>query len=83
MGSTVEANGNWQLDEGTLYDVTHLPCRSERYTPPGGGDAKMIGSPLTANPKDFPVAPGAIMPSVPGCNKQDYAVLFVVKKEAR
>ena len=30
---TVE-DDNWELDSGaTLYDVTHLPCRSARYTP--------------------------------------------------
>eukprot|EP00980_Cylindrotheca_fusiformis_P001825 scaffold408_cov71-Cylindrotheca_fusiformis.AAC.26 len=77
-GLTVDSAGNWKLDEGTLYDVTHLPCRSARYTPIAGQD----GSPLTANPSNFPVAPGAEMPSVKGCNKQDYAVLFVVGKEA-
>jgi hypothetical protein len=26
----------------------------------------------------FPVSPGASMPSVDGCNKQDYAVLIVI-----
>lgn len=76
-GLTVDAKGNWKLDEGSLYDVTHLPCRSARYTPIAGEE----GSPLTANPSNFPVAPGAEMPSVNGCNKQDYAVLFVVGKE--
>jgi hypothetical protein len=74
---TIDLMGNWKLEEGTLYDVTHLPCRSARYTP---GPQEEKGSPLTANPKNFPVAPGAIMPSVAGCNKQDYAVLFVVGK---
>jgi hypothetical protein len=30
-------------------------------------------------PRDaFRVSPGAPMPPVPGCNKQDYAVLFVI-----
>jgi hypothetical protein len=84
-GLTIDAaTGSWKLDEGTLYDVTHLPCRSARYTPILMNNGETIttsaGSPLTANPKDFPVAPGAIMPSVPGCAKQDYAVLFVVGK---
>jgi hypothetical protein len=73
-GLTIDGKGNWKLDEGTLYDVTHLPCRSARYKPIAGQN----GSPLTANPSDFPVAPGAIMPSVDGCEKLDYAVLFVV-----
>ena len=30
---TVHKDGRWELDKGTLYDVTHLPCRSARYTP--------------------------------------------------
>lgn len=80
-GLTIYEDGRWKLDEGTLYDVTHLPCRSARYTPQENSPTNSIGSPLSANPKDFPVIPGAIMPSVPGCNKQDYAVLFVVGKE--
>lgn len=69
----VDPNGNWKLgDNAKLYDVTHLPCRSARYTPVSGG------SPLTANKEDFPVKPGSEMPKVDGCDKQDYAVLFVV-----
>jgi hypothetical protein len=71
-------NQNWRLDDGAkLYDVTHLPCRSARYHPNGGG-----GSPATAKQADFPVAPGAEMPAVQGCDKQDYAVLFVVGVES-
>ena len=85
-GLTINADGSWKLDDpkATLFDVTHLPCRSGRYTPAadgvleGGGG--IAGTPKAANPRDFPVTPGAIMPSVPGCNKQDYAVLFVVGK---
>lgn len=76
---TIDKGGRWKLDEGSLYDVTHLPCRSARYQPSVDHNDN-AGSPLTANPKDFPVAPGAVMPSVQGCNKQDYAVLFVVGK---
>ena len=76
---TIEKGGKWKLDEGTLYDVTHLPCRSARYQPISGGDDG-AGSPVSANPRDFPVTPGAIMPSVPGAKQQDYAVLFVVGK---
>jgi hypothetical protein len=88
-GLTIDRDGRWKLDEGTLYDVTHLPCRSARYQPQtvmdGEGlsdpDLKYLGTPLAANIKtDFPVAPGAIMPEIKGCNKQDYAVLFVVGK---
>ncbi len=64
-----------------LY-VTHLPCRSARYTPATDVAATALyGSPLTANTSDFPVKPGASMPSVKGCNKQDYAVLFVIGKD--
>jgi len=76
---TIDKSGKWNLDEGTLYDVTHLPCRSARYQPIAGGE-NGAGSPIVANPKDFPVTPGAIMPSVPGAKQQDYAVLFVVGK---
>ena len=52
-----------------LFDVTHLPCRAARYTG---------GSPANAKQTDFPVTPGAAMPVVPGSEKLDYAVLFVV-----
>jgi hypothetical protein len=63
----------WALDGGaTMYDVTHLPCRSARYMPLNG-DA----SPAAAKVSDFPVRPGSEMPAVSGCKKQDYAVLFV------
>lgn len=73
-GLTIDADGSWKLDEGTLYDVTHLPCRSARYRPQNVIDA----SPKQANLNDFPVRPGATMPNVPGYSKQDYAVLFLV-----
>ena len=78
-GMTIGEDGSWKLDDpkATLYDVTHLPCRSARYSPIGLGTE---GGPQTARSSDFPVAPGGIMPSVPGCNKQDYAVIFVVGK---
>lgn len=77
---TIEKDGKWKLDNGSLYDVTHLPCRSARYTPAKNGSN--AGSPLTANQKDFPVSPGAEMPAVNGCDKVDYSVLFVIGKEA-
>ena len=70
---TVQKNGDWALKEGKLFDVTHLPCRSALYTPGGGAC-----TPAAANRKDFPVTPGAPMPAVDGCAKQDYAVLFVL-----
>jgi hypothetical protein len=71
---TIHADERWELADGaTLYDVTHLPCRAARYTPAAGSE----GSPATAHASDFPVTPGGPMPPVPGCNKQDYAVVFV------
>lgn len=66
----------WALADGaTVYDVTHLRCRSARYTPLHGGGAC---TPADAKQRDFPVTPGAAMPPVEGCAKQDYAVLFVI-----
>jgi hypothetical protein len=71
-----DGDQRWQLDDGaTLYDVTHLPCRSARYTPATGVDSC---SPAKARKSAFPVTPGGPMPPVEGCNKQDYAVLFVI-----
>ena len=61
---------HWELSDGAkLEDVTHLPCRSARYR---------NGSPANAKPSQFPVKPGAEMPAVEGCQKQDYWVLFVL-----
>eukprot|EP00804_Cyclotella_cryptica_P010251 CCRYP_016727-RA/>CCRYP_016727-RA protein AED:0.25 eAED:0.25 QI:0/0/0/1/0/0/2/0/253 len=68
---TVREDGTWELEKGTLYDVTHLPCRSAAYR----GETC---APQNANLKDFPVKPGAEMPVIQGCEKQDYAVLFVL-----
>jgi hypothetical protein len=66
----------WELDNGAnLHDVTHLRCRSARYTP-ATSDGSC--SPAEAQRTAFPVAPGGEMPAVEGCNKQDYAVLFVI-----
>ncbi len=67
---------HWQLNQGaTLYNVTHLACRSAHYTP-----ATVSGSCSLANAKQpaFPVAPGRTMPPVEGCTKQNYAVLIVI-----
>jgi len=76
---TVAADGAWSLAGGaSLFDVTHLPCRSARYTPVGSAAES---SPARAALRDFPVAPGALMPAVPGCEKRDYAVLFVLAVE--
>jgi hypothetical protein len=73
-----DKNGNqrWELADGaTLYDVTHLACRSARYTPAAGQKAC---TPANAPRDAFRVAPGRPMPPVDGCNKQDYAVLIVL-----
>ena len=78
---TVHADGRWELEKGSLYDVTHLPCRSARYTP-ADTTASSSCTPPQASLSDFPVKPGAVMPAVPGCAKQDYAVLFVVAVES-
>ena len=71
-----DGNGRWELDDhATLYDVTHLACRSARYTP-----ATVDGScsPTNAQQTAFPVPPGGAMPPVVGCHKQDYTVLIVI-----
>ena len=66
----------WELDQGaTLHDVTHLRCRSARYRPAEGAGSC---SPAKARMTDFPVAPGAAMPPVEGCQQQDYQVLIVI-----
>jgi len=66
----------WELNQGaTLYDVTHLACRSARYTPATAGSSC---SPTHAKQTAFPVTPGGTMPPVEGCAKQDYAVLIVI-----
>lgn len=72
-------NQHWELAEGTLYDVTHLACRSARYKPSNETfNNKHACLPTNANQKAFPVRPGATMPAVEGCDKQDYAVLFII-----
>ena len=73
-----DKNGNqrWELADGaTLYDVTHLGCRSARYTP---ATSNKLCSPENVRTTGFPVTPGAAMPVVNGCRKQDYEVLIVV-----
>lgn len=71
-----DGNQRWELADGaTLYDVTHLGCRSARYTPAAGQNSC---SPAKAPQSAFRVAPGRPMPPVDGCNKQDYAVLIVI-----
>ena len=66
----------WEINQGaTLHDVTHLACRSARYTPATVGGSC---SPANAKQTAFPVVPGGAMPPVEGCTKQDYAVLIVI-----
>lgn len=66
----------WELDnDATIHDVTHLRCRSARYTPAENGGAC---SPASAPRHAFPVSPGAAMPPVADCAKKDYSVLFVI-----
>lgn len=67
---------HWELDKGaSIYDVTHLRCRSARYTPAAGANSC---SPARAQASAFPVSPGAAMPPVEGCSKQHYQVLIVI-----
>ena len=67
---------HWELDNAaTLHDVTHLRCRAARYSPAEGANSC---SPEKAQAASFPVAPGATMPPVEGCAKQDYQVLIVI-----
>jgi hypothetical protein len=74
-----QGDRRWELADGaTLYDVTHLGCRSARYT---AGVSGGMCTPASAPRDAFRVAPGAAMPPVEGCNKQDYAVLFVIGVE--
>ena len=71
-----DGNQRWELADGAkLYDVTHLACRSARYTP---ASTVKACSPANAPRDAFRVPPGHAMPPVEGCNKQDYAVLIVI-----
>ena len=72
----LKATGVTPLADGaTLYDVTHLGCRSARYTPMASHDSC---SPENARKTGYPILPGMTMPDVKGCRKQDYTVLIVV-----
>ena len=74
--ASADRRQRWELADGaTLYDVTHLRCRSAVYTPAKAGGSC---SPTAARESDFPVAPGAAMPPVADCAKQDYQVLIVI-----
>ena len=75
-----DGNQRWELADGaTLDDVTHLGCRSARYRPTTTNkQANNSCSPANVRTTGFPVTPGADMPVVSGCRKQDYTVLIVV-----
>jgi len=76
--ASTDGRQRWELADGaTLCDVTHLRCRSAVYTPAKAGASC---SPTAAREADFPVSPGAAMPPVPDCAKQDYEVLIVIAK---
>jgi hypothetical protein len=71
-----DGNQRWELADGaTIYDVTHLGCRSARYTPMASHDSC---SPENTPKTRYPVVPGVAMPDVKGCHKQDYSVLIVI-----
>ena len=71
-----DGDRRWELrGDATIHDVTHLRCRSARYTP---ATADSPCSPAKAQMSAFPVAPGGVMPPVEGCHKQDYSVLFII-----
>ena len=73
---SADGRQRWELADGaTIYDVTHLRCRAALYTPAKAGGSC---SPTAAREDDFPVPPGAVMPPVADCAKQDYQVLIVI-----
>ena len=55
--------------------ILPLAFRAALYT----AEATTPCTPAAARTYDFPVTPGAAMPPVTACKKQDYAVLFVVE----
>ena len=76
--ASADGKQRWELADGaSIYDVTHLRCRSAVYTPAKEGASC---SPTAARESDFPVSPGAAMPPVADCAKQDYQVLIVIAK---
>ena len=76
--ASADGKQRWELADGaSIYDVTHLRCRSAVYTPAKAGASC---SPTAARESDFPVSPGAAMPPVADCAKQDYQVLIVIGK---
>lgn len=77
---TVHQDGRWELSKGTLYDVTHLPCRSALYTPAAEGSTCL---PSKARPSDFPVRPGAESECIPPlwlCGCQQFPLVLAVPR---
>ncbi len=73
-----DASGNqrWELErDDSIYDVTHLGCRSAVYTPVS---TDKMCTPENVPQDVFRLTPDVPMPDVVGCNRQDYAVLIVV-----
>ena len=76
-----DENGNqrWELSkDATIYDVTHLACRSARYRP---ATETAPCSPSNVNRDVFKIGPDDPMPAVTGCRKLDYTVLIVIGTE--
>lgn len=75
-----DGSQRWELYNGaTLDDVTHLPCRSARYTPiEGAGAEGGMCTPANAPLSEFKVPPGSPMPQIEHCVKQDFRVLIVI-----
>ena len=71
---TVHNDGKWELSKGTLYDVTHLPCRSALYTPSRRTACVRPQVRRRRLPRDARRADAVR----PGLFEQDYAVLFVI-----
>lgn len=66
---------DWRLEGGaTIYDVTHLRCRAAVYTARAGQSCTPDKTPTGV----FPMSPDREMPSIEGCDKEDYQVLIVV-----
>ena len=65
----------WELsDNATLYDVTHCDAARRLFA----GRGREFVFPREGAAIVLPGGPGATMPPVEGCNKQDYEVLIVI-----
>lgn len=69
----------WSLSGGaTIYDVTHLGCRAGRYSPAATATNNSCSPANVPTNTRFPLTPGIPIPTVNGCQKQEYAVLIVI-----